>query len=131
VVHAFDLGGFDPTSTRLALSYVGEGTNGEPFAGGMAIIPPQVDERAVAQIIPMTQQVPLLPDLPAGIWARMGRWEADGIRFAPNCYACDGGFIGEYSLWNPDTNIFIAHSGEFFTGFGERLDSTGEMIVAA
>lgn len=130
VVYAIDLGDFDPTSTRLALSYVGEGADGEPFVGGMAIIPPQLLEDTAAQTVPMTLQTPLLPDLPAGVWARMGRWLDDGIRFSPNCYACDGGFMGEYSIWNPDTNIFIAHSGEFFTGFGERLDATGEMIVA-
>lgn len=130
VVYAFDLGGFDPTSTRLALSYVGEGTNGEPFTGGMAIIPPQFDESAVPQVVPMGFERPLLPELPAGVWARMGRWEADGIRFAPNCYACDGGYMGEYAIWHPDTNTFSAHSGEFFTGFGERLISTGEMIFA-
>jgi hypothetical protein len=130
-VYAIDLAGFDPTSTRLAMSYVGEGENGEPFAGGMMIIPTQLYEDTVPQTVSMSMQTPLLPELPAGIWARMGRWEADGIRFSPLCYACDAGFMGEYSIWNPDTNTFLAHSGEFFTGFGERLDSTGEMIFAA
>ena len=133
IVQAFDLGDFDSSSTRLSLSYVGQNAdvNAFPFVGGMAIIPAQIVEDSIIQTVPMNLQASLTPDIGAGVWARMGRWRTDGIRFAPTCYACDGGFIGEYSIWNPDTNTFIAHSGEIFTGFGERFEPTGEMIVAA
>jgi hypothetical protein len=128
-VYAFDLGDFDATSTRLSVAYVGE--DAEPYVGGMAIIPAQIVEDSVIQNVPMNLNGTLAPEIGAGVWAIMGRWREDGIRFSPNCYACDGGFIGEYSIWNPDTNVFVAHSGEIFTGFGERLNMTGEMIVAA
>lgn len=126
---AFDLAGFDESGTRLALSYVTEN-----FEGGIMVVPFFSDESvAPGETIHLDMQevAARLPELPQGMWAKMGDWKADGIRFHPNCYACEGISEGEYAIWNPDTGALTAHSGEFFSSFGARLEATGEMVVLA
>jgi len=125
---AYELAGFDPSGTRLAISYV----TGEepPFSGGIMVVPVPFIEDSVPIFLEMASVTEQFPELPDGVWARMGDWHEDGIRFYPNCYACDGAFEGEYAIWNPDTGQIIPHSGEFFSSFGTQLAETGEAVLA-
>lgn len=125
---AYELAGFDPASERLALSYV---TEGSPMSGGIMVVPVPFIEFSEPSYLSMDEVAQSVPELPSGVWARVGDWQADGIRFYPSCYACDGVFEGEYAIWNPNTGGFIAHSGEFFSVFGVRLEATGEMVIVA
>ena len=129
-VAAFDLGEFSPDSSRLALSWVGF-TDPATYSitGGMMIV-----DAATGQIVEQLSGEAIGAALGAQYpqpWALMGEWKEDGIRFIPNCYACEGVFSGEWSIWEPESNAITASSGERFDlFFGDVLDATGEMVYA-
>ena len=133
-VEALSFGGFDPSGRYFSMSYVG--SNGEltyPPDGGILVVDmvnlfaPELGS-AIARDLTMTTLAERLPELYEGVWALMGDWDEDGIHFTPNCYACEGVFEGEFALWEPFTDVLSANSGDYFSGFGEQLDVTGELM---
>lgn len=128
-VYAYDLAGFSPDHTQIALSFAGAAP-GDDFAyvGGMAAY--DVTSGALMQVTNMEAPMDALDGGGSAIWALMGDWTESGVQWAPNCYACEGVFQGEYSLWLPQMNNFIAHSGTFFSWFGDFLAATGELLYA-
>jgi hypothetical protein len=131
IVYAINLGGFDPTSQWLSLSYVGQESEGGPMVGGMMAVPVLADEGTIDYRVSMEQVSTALPQFSGNMWAFMGDWREDGIRFRPHCYACDAMPEGEYALWQPENNTFQASTGEFFSIMGAQLESTGEFVTAA
>ncbi|MEQ8672406.1 MAG: SH3 domain-containing protein [Aggregatilineales bacterium] len=134
---AISLGGFDPDSRYLSYSYFGGyGEGGGLGNGGIAVadivnvFTPE-DDAVIARDLPMSSVLASVPELYEGVWAFMGDWKADGIRFTSNCYGCEGVFEAEYALWDPFTDTFSANSGDSFSIFGEQFDPTGEMIWIA
>lgn len=128
-VAAIAFGGFSPDSARFAASYiVFNDRNTYDITGGVLIW--DVATGAILKNTPMNALAPGdFPDYTA--WALLGDWTAEGIQIAPNCYACEGAFMGEWALWNPDTETFIAHSGATFNLFyGSTLNATGEAVLA-
>ncbi|MFN8378262.1 MAG: SH3 domain-containing protein [Anaerolineae bacterium] len=128
-VYAYDLAGFSPDGTQIAFSYVGEGATGTiPYTGGMAIA--DVASGAVAQMADMPSAMAVRGEEGLAIWALMGEWTNIGIQWSPNCYACEGAFEGEYSLWLPQKSSFLPHSGVYFSPFADTLAGTGETLYA-
>ena len=128
-VYAYDLAGFSPDGTQIALSYVGAADSGDiPFTGGMMIMDSATG--ALVQMTDMEAPSAALGDDGFAIWALMGEWSDVGIQWTPNCYACEGAFQGEYSLWAPQKDSFIARSGVFFSPFIDMLAGTGEFLAA-
>jgi hypothetical protein len=123
----FELGGFSPDSRQLALSYVGVDYSSfdAPFDGGIIIVDVQT---GIINQFSMSRLEDFIAYAPP--WALMGAWGEDGfIRFAPNCYACEPIYNGQYFLWNPDTDQIILDSGEFFDIlFSDPLPGTGEVL---
>ena len=124
----FSFAGFEPDGTRFAFSYVHAATDPtQLFEGGLMVVD-AASGMVVAQ--QSMQAIRSQIDIPEfAVWALMGTWETDGIRFTPNCYACGGVFDGEYALWQPDSNRFLAQSGVFFSGFLQRLETTHESLL--
>lgn len=126
---AIALGAFSPDGARFAASYiVFNNRDTYDFTGGVVIW--DVATGAIVNNSPMnTIAVGEFPDFAA--WALLGDWTADGLQIAPNCYACEGAFLGEWALWNPDTGVFIPNSGVMFNLlFGATLPATGEAALA-
>jgi hypothetical protein len=129
-VEAYAFAGFEPNGSRFAFSYVGNDPAGASlFVGGMAIA--DAASGAITANVLM-RDAAIAAGLPeGGVWALMGSWEQDGIRFVDNCYACGGNFEGQYSLWLPDTGGFVGNPGIAFSLFGTRLDAMGEFLLLA
>ena len=127
---AYEFAGFEPNGSRFAFSYVADDPDSDtvPFVGGLMIVDAATGEVIVNNNIRDVALANGLPDYTA--WALMGDWTQDGILFADNCYACEGRFDGQYSLWQPDTGGYIANPGISFSAFGTRLDATGEFLLA-
>ncbi len=127
----FALGGFSPDGSRFAASYIGVdyGSFDAPFAGGILTIDPQNGITRQRSFV----DTPLDYFEAPPPWAVMGEWGEDGsIRFAPNCYACEPVYNGEYWLWNPITDEIRPSSGEFFDRyFADTLPATGEILYTA
>lgn len=124
-VSAINLGQFEPNGSRLAFSYVMEdrsdGQN-SPFEGGIAIY--NAANSTMERIVAMNG---LDIEDQYAVWAIMGDWTPQGIEYTPMCYACDGFPMGNYSVWNPQTNSILERGGRF-VGFADTLDATGEVI---
>lgn len=128
-VFAYDLAGFSPDGTQIALSYVGDGMTGPvPFTGGMAIA--GVATGGTVQLAAMSDAMAGRGEEGLATWAVMGEWSEVGVQWAPNCYACEGAYEGEYSLWLPQKSSFLPHSGVFFSLFSDTLAETGETLYA-
>src|SRR5690606_23514819 len=129
-VTIYELGAFSPDSTQLALAWLSNDDQGtSPFTGGMII----VDAATGAIVKSVSDQeigAALGEEFPPP-WAVLGDWREDGIRFHPNCYACEGVIEGEWAIWNPVTSSFVPASGEYFSfAFGAVLERTGETLLA-
>lgn len=124
---AYNFAGFEPNSSRFAFSYVGGEI--ENIAGGMMVVNAATGS-AVAHTT-MTAANDAVGGGNFGVWAFMDHWSQRGILFTPNCYACEGVFEGELSLWDPDERSFVANSGVYFSIFGKRLNATNEMLYLA
>ena len=128
-VYAYDLAGFSPDGTQIALSYVGEsGSGADPFTGGMLVA--DVASGAVVQMTDMAAAMAGRGEAGPAAWALMGDWTDIGVQWAPNCYACEGAFEGEYSLWMPAKSSFLPSSGVYFSPFADTLAGTGETLYA-
>jgi len=125
---AFFLGSFEPGGSRFALSYIGnfEEAPDEIPVGGMMVI--DAATGFATQNVFMETDVNPVIGTTFSPWAVVGEWTGAGIRFLPNCFACEGVFEGEYFLWQPDSNQFFANSDVFFSIFGRRLAATGEVL---
>lgn len=65
-------------------------------------------------------------------WPYLGAWTASGIEWHENCYACEGVFSGEWSLWDPITDSVTPSTGRYFdVFFSDRLSTTGEAVSIA
>lgn len=128
VTYAYDLAGFSPDGSQIALAYVGEAGGAFPFIGGMMILDARTG--AAAQTMPMNEAMSAAGLPGSAIWALMGEWSEDGIQWSPNCYACEGAYEGEYSLWAAHKSSFITRSGVGFSIFADRLAGTGETLYA-
>lgn len=65
-------------------------------------------------------------------WPYLGAWTASGIEWHENCYACEGVFSGEWSLWDPLTNSVTPSTDRYFDAFfSDRLTATGEAVSIA
>lgn len=131
VIGAFDLGGFSPDGTRLALSYVAADytAQGSPFQGGLMIVDAATGD--IVEEVPIADMNAALVEQGGyeGIWALVGAWREDGILVHPNCYACEPAFEGNYALWQPETGEFRWGAGEGFSFiYGDTLESTGELL---
>ncbi|HLU11093.1 MAG TPA: SH3 domain-containing protein [Oceanobacillus sp.] len=129
-VTIYELGAFSPDGTQLALAWLTNDDQGTfPFTGGMII----VDAATGAIVKSVSDQeigAALGEEFPPP-WAVLGDWREDGIRFHPNCYACEGVIEGEWAIWNPVTSSFVPASGEYFSfAFGAVLERTGETLLA-
>lgn len=126
----YTLGGFSPDSSRLALSWIGfHDRNTYDWAGGILTV--DAATGTPAQSLTMEQASTALNLGYEAPFATLGSWRQDGIRFIPNCYACEPQFEGEWAIWEPDTNVLSPGSGEYFSfSFGEMLLTTGESIYA-
>ncbi len=127
-IDGFALAGFSPDSAQFAASYVGF-TNRETFdiESGMMTVDP-VTGSILAQIPVET----LAAETTGEQWiafAQPGDWKADGVRFVPSCYACEGVFESPWFIWNPQTNQIMQTTNEYFTILGESLPLTGELLV--
>jgi hypothetical protein len=124
------LGGFSPDSTRLALSWIGFLDRATyDFRGGIMTV-----DAATGTVLQSLTTGDASAALNLGYdapFATLGEWRDDGIRFIPNCYACEPRFEGEWAIWTPETNAIRPTSGEYFSfSFGEMLLPTGESIYA-
>jgi len=61
----------------------------------------------------------------------LGDWKADGVRWVPSCYACEGIIESPWYIWNPVTNTVSQSTSEYFSIFGDTLEETGELLVTA
>lgn len=129
-VAALVLGSFNPEGTQFSLSWLGY-LNRETYevTGGMMTV-----DAATGQVVNQISSDAVnavVGEQFSGVWSYLGSWEDDGIRFVQNCYACEGVFEGEWSIWNPDTNTFTVASGEYFSVFfADVLPATGEILYA-
>lgn len=122
----FDVGGFDPEGRSFAFSYAGVTGDYSPLDGGIAIY--DLEQDMITYNLTMADVLAKIEETYA-VWANMGQWIDRGILFAPNCYGCEGVSQGEYTIYNPDTDMFIEKSGILFQdGAGARLDATGEFL---
>lgn len=126
-VNEYDLGGFEPDGSRFAVSYVRANADNSDSSSAIMVV-----DAATSTVM---AEMPVdfdLADPPFGeewVWAKLGRWTADGIQFTVHCFACGGGYLeGHFSLWNPDTNAIIPDSGITVSEFGTALAGTGEFI---
>ena len=129
-IAVYELGTFSPDGTQLALSWLANDDQAAyPFVGGIII----VDAATGTTVRSLSDQEigeALGEEFPQP-WALLGDWREDGIRFHPNCYACEGVFEGEWAIWDPATSVFTPTSGEYFSfSFGAMLDSTGETLYS-
>jgi len=127
-IYAYDLAGFRPDGAQIALSYVGDGGSTFPYVGGM--LTADTATGATVQMVTMADAMAGIGDAGQAIWALMGGWTETGILWSPNCYACEGAFEGEYSLWLPHKTSFVTHSGVYFSPFADTLAGTGETLYA-
>ena len=127
-IYAYDLAGFRPDGAQIALSWVGEVAGDFPYTGGM--LTADTASGAIVQMATMAEAMAGRGDEGLAIWALMGGWTETGILWSPNCYACEGAFEGEYSLWLPHKTSFITHSGVYFSPFADTLAGTGETLYA-
>lgn len=124
---AYQLAGFDPAGTTLALAFVTYDETIEfPYSGGMMTVDAGTGE-IVAQV--NMEDVPQEITGDFAITALVGDWIEEGVQFHPSCYACEPPFRGKYSLWNPADNSFTAETDSIFTFFGTQLDQTGEVLM--
>jgi hypothetical protein len=129
-VAAYALGGFSPDSERLVLSWVAENFDSvaRRFPGGMVVVGAATG--TPLQNITMEEIGAALGSKYEGSWALLGDWREDGIRFYPNCYACEPEFQGEWAVWTPETNTLTA-TDEYFNLYGlDVLAGTSETLFA-
>jgi|GEM_PF-869272 len=127
---AYELGGFEPGSGRLSLSYVGYRGDAAPLPfGAVAVLTPETGEITAfmdSETLANRLGVEYAP------WALLSDWvSVNGesvIRLHANCYGCEGAFEGEWSLWNPDSDTMTINSGTSFSIFGDVLPTTNEML---
>ncbi|HYO87218.1 MAG TPA: hypothetical protein VER79_01150, partial [Candidatus Limnocylindrales bacterium] len=119
-VYAYDLAGFSPDGTQIALSFVGAAGSGDfPFTGGMMIV--DTASGAPVEITGMEAPMAALSGTGSAVWAQMGSWTENGIQWTPSCYACEPPLEAEYSLWAPQKGTFIARSGVGFSLWADTL----------
>ncbi|MDQ7036525.1 MAG: SH3 domain-containing protein [Anaerolineae bacterium] len=129
-MQAYDFAGFEPNGSRFAFSYVGSNPNDSlPFSGGLMVV--DAATGVIASNIAMRAAAIANGMSEHAVWALMETWARDGIRFADNCYGCEGRFEGQYALWQPDIGGFITNPNISFSIFGTRLDATGEFLYMA
>ena len=128
-VYSYDLSGFSPDGTQLAFSFVGSAEGGAiPYTGGMALA--DTVSGALTEVVSMDEAMTGIGQPPSAIWAFMGPWTDPGIEWTPNCYACEGVYEAEYSLWLPHKGSFVTHSGDYFSLFADNLAVTDETLYA-
>jgi hypothetical protein len=130
-VAAITLGGFSPDGAQFSAAWIGfVSRDTYEFVGGMMTVD-VASGQIVHSVSSADVSAALNEEFPSP-WAFLGGWEEDGIRFVPNCFACEGVFEGEWLIWNPETNTFTTSSGEYFNViFGDLLPATSEMLLAA
>jgi hypothetical protein len=129
-VEAYDFASFEPNGSRFAASYASRNRdpNSETWVtGGMMVV--DAATGAITANVLMQDAIVAANLIDESAWALMETWEADGIRFTGNCYACEGAYQGNYALWRPDIGDFVANPGISFSIFGARLDATGEFLL--
>jgi hypothetical protein len=129
-VDAYDFASFEPNGSRFAVSYVSDDHDRDPethLTGGMMVV--DAATGAITTNVLMQDAIVAANLIDYSAWALMETWEADGIRFTGNCFACGGAFEGQFALWRPDIGDFVANPGISFSIFGTRLDATGEFLL--
>jgi hypothetical protein len=129
-IAVYELGSFSPDGKQLALSWLAINQQGDfPFTGGMIAVDAPTGT-IVGSISDREIGAALGEEFPQP-WALLGDWRANGIRFHPNCYACEGVLEGEWSIWDPATSGFTVASGEYFSfAYAAILERTGETLYS-
>jgi hypothetical protein len=129
-IAAYELGGFSPDSGRLVLVWVGFfDRQTYAIAGGLMTV--DAATGTTLQNLSMDEINAAFGFEFPQPFALLGEWREDGIRFIPNCYACEPIFEGEWAIWMPELNAINISSGEHFSNFfGDVLRSTEEMLYA-
>lgn len=117
------LGEFNPTSTQIALPYIGydDAYGGGVNFGGIAVVELATGRITHTLDMDATFQKPM---------AWLDHWTDEGIWFAPKCHFCDPGRRYTYFVWNPDTDTLV--ETQVFNEIRrlERLPATGEMLYS-
>ncbi len=129
---AYDLAGFSPDGSQLALSYATQSASGDTRGGLMVLnvdLSPGGSGISVAVDVPLSS-VPL--DVVGGLtptFARMGAWTPGGVEFAPGCINCGPALDGTYALWQPASGTFTAGNGAGFSMFADQLGIGGAYVA--
>ena len=124
----YTLAGFSADSTQLAISYIGFNDRATyNTAGGLFV----VDAATGATVAALTveQATAALPQSVGAAYLQPGGWTAEGIRFLPSCYACEGVMQSPWYVWNPQTNAVLQTANAYFSIFGDTLDQTNELLL--
>lgn len=125
---AVEPGAFSPDNTQFAVAYVsGDYTGQIPFQGGMAAVN-AVDGAITGQISMEQARLNTQYNEPYAVFAFIPDWRADGVRFIPSCYACEGTMESPMYIWNPATNQVSAAQNEYYSIFGDMLGVTRELL---
>jgi len=118
-VEVIGVGVFNPDSTQVAISY--NRAYFEPTEAATALVDLATGGLLRVEDTFQMFDVPLL---------QFEAWTDEGVIFAPiGCFPCGGAPSGHYMLWDTETNT-ITTIDSTLPLFGDRLDSTGEILLA-
>lgn len=129
-LEAYELGSFSPDGNFFSASFVGQDGTGQ--YGGIGIF--DVNTGFMADSVPIEFLSERLSYGDGAAWALLGKWDALGIEFLPNCWQCGGAFSGEWAIWNPVATephlTVIEKTGRYFNyWFGSKPSAWGEIFV--
>ena len=128
-VQGYSLAGFNAQSTQLALSYVAlPDPNAYAPDGGLLVADAASGNILNSLSLAQMKASAGAPDYTA--FAQTGAWTAQGIRFAPSCWACEGVMESPWYTWDPATNLVGTVNNAYYTVFGDVLAGTGELLYS-
>lgn len=126
----YALAGFSPDSTQLAISYIGfNDRNTYDTAGGLYVVDAATGATVASLTVEQASAALATPESTA--FLQPGTWTAEGVRFLPSCYACEGVMQSPWYVWNPQTNTLLQTANAYFSIFGDTLDVTNELLLNA